>query len=156
MSISDRIVVMRDGVIEQTGKPQEVYDNPVNLFVARFLGTPAINVFQGTIKDAVLYIGDVAILDTAGVADQEVYVGVRPEGLRVHDDGPLSCRFIRVEVMGRDVSIMSAHEASLGATIRAIISAKDSYDAASGYIRFTLKPDKVFLFRKEAETRIPM
>ena len=45
MSISDLIVVMKEGVIQQIGKPQEVYDNPVNLFVARFLGTPPINVF---------------------------------------------------------------------------------------------------------------
>ena len=47
MSISDMIVVMKDGVVQQIGKPQEVYDNPVNLFVARFLGTPPINVFEG-------------------------------------------------------------------------------------------------------------
>ena len=50
MSISDRIVVMKAGVVQQTGKPQEVYDDPVNLFVAKFLGTPPINVFQGKIK----------------------------------------------------------------------------------------------------------
>ena len=47
MSISDMIVVMRDGVVQQIGKPQEVYDNPVNLFVAKFLGTPPIHVFDG-------------------------------------------------------------------------------------------------------------
>ena len=46
MSISDRIVVMKEGVIQQTGRPQEVYENPVNLFVARFLGTPQINLFE--------------------------------------------------------------------------------------------------------------
>ena len=51
MSISDRIVVMKAGVVQQTGKPQEVYDDPVNLFVAKFLGTPPINVFQGKIKN---------------------------------------------------------------------------------------------------------
>ena len=50
MSISDRIVVMKDGVVQQIGKPQEVYDNPVNLFVAKFLGTPPINVFEGSVK----------------------------------------------------------------------------------------------------------
>ncbi len=50
MSISDRIVVMRDGVVQQIGKPQEVYDNPVNLFVAKFLGTPPINVFDGRVR----------------------------------------------------------------------------------------------------------
>ena len=51
MSISDLIIVMKDGVVNQIGKPQEVYDDPVNLFVAQFLGTPAINVLEGEIRD---------------------------------------------------------------------------------------------------------
>ena len=57
MSISDEIVVMRDGVIQQIGKPQEVYDAPANLFVAKFLGTPQINVFDGTLVGEKIYIG---------------------------------------------------------------------------------------------------
>lgn len=56
MSISDFIVVMRDGIVQQKDEPQKVYDEPTNLFVAKFLGTPAINVFQGEIKNGVLYI----------------------------------------------------------------------------------------------------
>ncbi len=56
MSISDFIVVMRDGIVQQKDQPQRVYDEPANLFVAKFLGTPAINVFQGEIKNGVLYI----------------------------------------------------------------------------------------------------
>ena len=56
MSISDFIVVMRDGIVQQKDKPQKVYDEPANLFVAKFLGTPAINVFKGEIKNGVLYI----------------------------------------------------------------------------------------------------
>lgn len=56
MSISDFIVVMRDGIVQQKNEPQKVYDEPANLFVAKFLGTPAINVFKGEIKNGVLYI----------------------------------------------------------------------------------------------------
>ena len=56
MSISDVIVVMNFGVIQQIDAPQTVYDEPVNLFVAKFLGSPAINVFDGEIKDGKLYI----------------------------------------------------------------------------------------------------
>ena len=56
MSISDFIVVMRDGIVQQKDEPQKVYDEPANLFVAKFLGTPAINVFKGEIKNGVLYI----------------------------------------------------------------------------------------------------
>ena len=57
MSISDEIVVMRDGVIQQIGKPQNVYDAPANLFVAKFLGNPQINVFDGTLEENHVYIG---------------------------------------------------------------------------------------------------
>ena len=56
MSISDMIVVMKDGIVQQIGKPQNVYDDPVNLFVAKFLGTPPINVFSGEVKNEQLYI----------------------------------------------------------------------------------------------------
>ena len=79
MSISDMIVVMKDGIVQQIGKPQNVYDDPVNLFVAKFLGTPPINVFSGEVKNEQLYIGSEAVLSTHGVADQPVNVGIRPE-----------------------------------------------------------------------------
>ncbi len=51
LSISDLIVVMKEGILQQIGKPQEVYDQPANLFVAKFLGTPPINVFSGKVTD---------------------------------------------------------------------------------------------------------
>ena len=79
MSISDLIVVMKEGIVQQIGKPQEVYDNPSNLFVAKFLGTPPINVFEGRIQNGQLYIGDNAVLHTGNVSDRKVYAGIRPE-----------------------------------------------------------------------------
>ena len=88
MSISDRIAVMRLGVLMQMGRPQEVYDNPANLFVAKFLGTPPINVFEGRVRDGRLYIGDEAVFSAEGVRDQEVWAGVRPEGFLLQEDGP--------------------------------------------------------------------
>ena len=109
MSISDMIVVMKDGIVQQIGKPQNVYDDPVNLFVAKFLGTPPINVFSGEVKNEQLYIGSEAVLSTPGVSDQPVHVGIRPEGFILKEDGPLSCDLVRLEVMGRDVSIVSTH-----------------------------------------------
>ncbi len=81
MSISDMIVVMKDGYVQQIGKPQDVYDDPVNLFVAKFLGTPPINVFEGKVKGGKVYIGNDAIGDAANVTDQDVWIGIRPEGL---------------------------------------------------------------------------
>ncbi len=154
MSISDMIVVMKLGVVQQTGAPQEVYDNPRNLFVAKFLGTPPINVFEGSVRGGRLWIGQNDVMAVPGVADQEVYVGIRPEGFQLSENGPLACKLSSVEVMGRDVSIVSTHEASVNPLIRSIINADNKVDAAQQTVRFTLKPHKVFIFNKENEERI--
>jgi len=154
MSISDMIVVMKDGVVQQIGKPQAVYDDPVNLFVAKFLGTPPINVFKGTLKNGSLYIGKEAVLTVKGTKDQEVYVGIRPEGFMPEENGPLTCCLSGVEVMGRDISVVSTHEAAENVNIRSIISAEHKVDTEKTVIRFALKPNKVFLFNRETEERI--
>ena len=154
MSISDLIVVMRDGVVQQIGKPQAVYDSPVNLFVAKFLGTPPINVFDGEVKDGHLYIGEEAVLAVPGVANQSVTAAIRPEGFTLSETGALSCDLSRVEVMGRDISVVSTHPKSQNVTIRSIISAENAVNTASQKVRFDLKPNKVFLFQKESGARI--
>lgn len=153
MSISDLIVVMKDGVVQQIGAPQDVYDEPVNLFVAKFLGTPPINVFNGNIKGGKLYIGDDCVLDSA-LDDQDVYVAIRPEGFIVNENGPFSCELKGVEVMGRDVSIVSTNPSALSPTVRSIINAESISGIGARNIRFSLKPHKVFIFDKNTEERL--
>ena len=155
MSISDMIVVMRAGIVQQTGKPQDVYDNPANLFVAKFLGTPPINVFSGRVQGGRLFIGEDAVLDVPGVPDQAVTVGIRPEGFLLDPQGPLRCHPTNVEVMGRDVSIVSTHPAAASPVIRSIINADLRVDISQELVRYALKPHKVFIFSKDTEARIP-
>ena len=154
MSISDLIVVMKLGVVQQIGKPQEVYDNPVNLFVAKFLGTPPINVFAGVVSEGKLYLDGTPVLDVPGVEDREVFVGIRPEGFIPAEDGAFESNLNNVEVMGRDVSIVSEHPASLNPVVRSIVDADYKIDGEAKTVRFNLKPHKVFLFDKETETRL--
>jgi len=154
MSISDYIVVMKLGVVQQVDQPQKVYDSPVNLFVANFLGTPPINVFNGRVEGGKLFIGDEAVLKVKGVEDQEVYVGIRPEGFILDEKGPFSVKLENLEVMGRDVSIVSSHENSVKPIIRSIIPAENKVDVSQAKVRFSLKPNKVFLFNHETEERI--
>ena len=154
MSISDMIVVMKLGIVQQIGKPQDVYDDPVNLFVAKFLGTPPINVFEGTIKGGKLVIGEDEVLEITGVEDQEVYVGIRPEGFIYDKQGPMHCNLRNVEVMGRDVSIVSTKSASVNPIIRSIVDADNKIDTAAVQVSFSLKPHKVFIFNKETEERL--
>ena len=153
MSISDLIVVMKDGVLQQIGKPQEVYNFPVNLFVAKFLGTPPINVFDGSVRDGKLVIGGAEVMDF-NAPDGEVFVGIRPEGFIPDADGALECKLDRVEVMGRDISIVAHHENCHNECIRAIISAETEADSEADTVRFSLKPSKVYVFDKATEARI--
>ena len=154
MSISDIIVVMKLGVVQQIGAPQEVYDSPQNLFVAKFLGTPPINVFNGSVKGGKVYLGNDAVLEVKNVPDQEVMVGIRPEGFNLDPNGPMQCKLNNVEVMGRDVSIVSTHPASANPDVRSIINADNKVDTSSKMVRYSIKPHKLFLFNKETEERI--
>ena len=153
MSISDLIAVMDKGVVQQIGRPQDVYDSPVNLFVAKFLGTPPINVFEGSVRGKTLLIGEDAVLPVAGAPDGDVTVGIRPEGFSPDEAGPLCCRFIGVNVMGRDLSVISSHPAA-SSNIRAILSSGSRIDPAAETVRFSLKKNKVFLFDRKSGERI--
>ena len=154
LSISDMIVVMKDGVLQQTGKPQEVYDSPANLFVAKFLGTPPINLFAGKVCGGKLMIGDGAVLDVSGAENREVTVGIRPEGFILKENGALKCGLSGIEVLGRDISVVCSHPACSESVIRAIIDSDNLVDTRSQTVCFELKPEKVFLFDTETGERI--
>ena len=154
MSICDLIVVMKAGVLQQIDKPQRVYDNPKNLFVAKFLGTPEINVFEGEVRNETLYIGAEAVLPVKNVSDRRVYATVRPEGFLPSPDGELTLGLQRVEVMGRDTSVVAAHANSMNPIVRAIVSSENEIDEEAESVRFSLKPKKTYLFDRETEERV--
>lgn len=154
MSISDMIVVMKDGVVQQIGAPQQVYDDPVNLFVATFLGTPPISVFVGKVAGEKVYIGNGAVLDAKGIEDREVYVAVRPEGFVPDKEGTLCCKLDGVEVMGRDMSVVFSSEFCTSPVTRAVISSETEIDFSSQTVNFSVKPNKTFIFDKDSGERI--
>jgi multiple sugar transport system ATP-binding protein len=115
MTMADRIVVMHDGRIEQIGTPLELYDHPVNLFVAQFIGSPAMNVVQGTVRvrgEAGWVEADGGarwpLAATDGLADgQVVAYGVRPEHLSLGRDGaPVPAEVIVVEPTGAETELL--------------------------------------------------
>ena len=155
MSISDRIVVMKDGVVQQIGKPQQVYDQPANLFVARFLGNPPINVFSGSVKAGKVYVGEDAVLEAPALPDREqVTVAIRPEGLTPATDGALGCALQRVEIMGRDISVICTHPDSQNPTVRAIVRAQGGEMLPAAQVRFAVDTNKVFVFDSESGERL--
>lgn len=154
MSISDQIVVMKDGIMQQMGRPQDVYDHPVNLFVAKFLGTPPINVFEGRIENGAIMIGNERILEIEGPEDQSVYVGIRPEGFIIDENGTFHLHKKQVEVMGRDTSIVATHPDMISESLRIIVTL-DSRDELPQEVCFRLKPGKVEIFDRDTEQAIP-
>lgn len=156
MSICDEIVVMKDGVMQQMDEPQKVYDNPVNLFVAKFLGTPPINVFEGEIRGNSLFIGNDEVMKYSNAKDGKVYVGIRPEGFNCSENGRFVCKLERIEVQGRDISVISTHDGliSESGVIRSIVDADEVIDRSAKEVSFELRPNKVFVFDYETEERL--
>jgi len=117
MTLGDRIVIMKDGFIQQIGTPQEVFNHPYNLFVAGFIGSPQMNMFDAKLvkvngKYAVDLNGYVvelseekqAALTANNVEEQEVYLGVRPEHLALVDSG-VDAKIEVHELMGSSVHL---------------------------------------------------
>lgn len=156
MSISDQIVVMKLGEMQQMGKPQDVYNSPANLFVAQFLGTPPINVFKGRVDGKKIIIGDDVVLDAnEEIGKKDVYVAIRPEGFVLagkDDKNVLHANCEMIQVMGRDISVVANNEKCIKPTFKAIISADD--EVKPGSVAFKVKPHKIFIFDGETEERI--
>ena len=154
MSISDIIVVMKDGVVHQIGKPQDVYEDPINLFVAKFLGTPPISVFDAEVWDGGLYIGEERVRNAAGVPEGKVIAAIRPEAFEPDPEGTLTLHPIRKETMGRDTSILAEHPSCTSGMIRTIVDSDIPADTTQDSLRFRIRTNKLFLFNAETEERI--
>ena len=94
MTMADRLVVMRDGVVQQVGRPDDVYDRPVNTYVATFVGARSMNLFVGRVVTANgnrrfegPFSLDLSADSLSGIADGEIVLGVRPEDVFVCPDG---------------------------------------------------------------------
>ena len=112
MTMADRIVVMHDGIIEQIGTPLELYDRPGNLFVAQFIGSPAMNVFEGMLQKEGGQLGVAALgalWPVAGLAGgnhgQTVHYGIRPGDLKLADAG-IATEVVVVEPTGAETELL--------------------------------------------------
>ncbi len=156
MTMADKIVVMRDGIVEQIGSPLELYDNPANQFVAGFIGSPSMNFLPGTLKksggNARIELNDGTSLpmpNSAGGADgQKVIYGTRPEHVElVNGADGVSAEVVVVEPTGADTQVFSKiagvevttvfrerHDFKPGSTIRLRpdTSRAHLFDAANG------------------------
>jgi len=114
MTMADKIVVMRDGVVEQTGSPLDLYDHPANQFVAGFIGSPAMNFLPGVLRRnggaaTVELAGGVSLpvpVNASGSDGQRVVYGTRPEHIVLADDG-VATEVVVVEPTGADTQVFT-------------------------------------------------
>ena len=150
MTMADRIAVMNEGRIEQLGEPLELYDRPANLFVAQFIGSPAMNVFEGVFRnDAVEALGARWPASARAGEGQKVSYGVRPEHLLISSTG-IAAEVVVVEPMGAETELV----VQTGGTALTVIT--HGRPQVSPGDRITLSPDasQVHLFDAASGIRL--
>ena len=170
MTMGTRIVVMRDGIVQQVASPQEIYDNPANIFVAGFIGSPQMNLVDVKVEEVAgkvtLIFGDdkitlldkqAAVLKQGGYVGKDVVMGIRPEHmddgadfLAKHPNAIIEANVEVTELMGAE-SYIYASRGGNNLTIRVNGStALQTGDKA----KFALDVEKVHVFDKETEITV--
>jgi multiple sugar transport system ATP-binding protein len=152
MTMADRIVVMHDGIVEQIGTPLELYDHPTNTFVAGFIGSPAMNFLDGTLRRAgggaahVEAAGGVTLPapgSVGGADGQKVIYGVRPEHMTLAGEGAgVGAKVVVVEPTGADTQVFAE---MAGTQISAVFSERHAFKPDQA-IRLQPRLDSVHLF----------
>ncbi len=154
MSISDKIVLMKDGVLQQKDDPQNLYDEPANCFVADFLGNPPINKTYGVVKDGKIVLDGDCIVELDGVSKiaegTEVTLSMRAESIVVDENGNIPATVDTKYVIGKEVlaylNLGNYH-------VRAYVPAE--IELAHGeQVKVSLKKTGVFVFNKETGERL--
>jgi len=153
MTMADRIVVMHDGIIEQIGSPLELYDRPANLFVAGFIGSPAMNMIAGKMEGNTFVADEGTRVDLAlappNSAGRPVTLGVRPEHFHLDPNG-LPAEILTVEPTGSETQVVArfAGQEIMGA-FRERITAQPGET-----LRIRPEPSAVHLFDTQSGARI--
>ena len=164
MTLGDRIVIMKDGFIQQIGTPQEVFNHPYNLFVAGFIGTPQMNLFDAKlVKNNGKYavqVGGITVelaeekqakLVKNNVAPQDVVLGVRPEHIELSQEG-IDAKVDVSEMMGSSVHL---HVTAMGRDVVLVVSTMNMTGAevaaltAGAAVKFTFGGHVCHVFNKE-------
>jgi ABC-type sugar transport system ATPase subunit len=157
MTLADRIVVMRDGRIEQMGSPMEIYNDPANRFIADFFGSPSMNIIDGEVRsiNGQAHFGSggltVPLARFKDLRSEKVALGIRPEQIEIHPEGPYSAAINLVEPLGKDTLL---YLVDYGAErLRPLILIVDgSFQGKIGdRLHFRFPESKVYLFTEEGE-----
>jgi inositol-phosphate transport system ATP-binding protein len=148
-TMADRIVVMNAGRVEQVGTAKDLYEQPGTLFVASFIGSPPINLFDGHTEDGAIRVHD-ARVPLNGSARGDVVLGLRPESIRVDSSGT-PARIIAVEPMGREV--LYSADCSLG-RVHFLEAGAEARHRESDNVALAFSPNDALLFDRSNGQRL--
>jgi multiple sugar transport system ATP-binding protein len=150
MTLADRVVVMKEGVIQQVGSPTEIYDHPANAFVASFIGNPAMNLIKGEIKGGVFRAQSTEIPGFS-VPDCSVTLGFRAEDASVNKRvGQITAPIYTQELLG-DATMVSIR---VGGTLVAVKAEKTYRAKIDDMVSFQISSDFCHLFDAKTGTRV--
>ena len=165
MTMGDRVAVMRDGILQQVASPLDLYDTPVNLFVAGFIGSPAMNLMKGKRVEDGVQVGDYTVRVPREVlakaeGEETLTIGVRPEAFNVSTDNDgIGLDVAVVEELGADsylygtVAGLSTEEKLTAQQIVARVGARTA-PSKGEVVRLKADPAQVHVFSNETELRI--
>ena len=168
MTMGDRIVVMKDGIIQQCGTPREIYDNPLNLFVAGFIGTPQMNFFDVKLKagakdvritlpdgqETTLKLSELRPIEDEYIKgdEKDVVLGIRGEHVSLNENGKIQAEVVYAEMLGNTTNILCKLE---NTDVEFNITIQDRTELKSGdKVKLTFFTKAIHLFDKETEKTI--
>ena len=150
MTLGDRIVVINNGIVEQVGTPKDIYSKPNTKFVAEFIGSPQMNIFNCKIDNGIAKIDNNSINLNKSISIDDASIGIRPDDIQISDSGSISCKANLVEYLGSDMIIYSSigdQEFSCKLSSKIDVKAGDEF-------KFDIQPSLVHIFDNSSGKRI--
>ena len=151
MTMADRMIVMNAGVAEQIGTPLEVYESPLTLFAAQFIGSPAMNILDARVEGGKVKLNGAPVAEAAG-PDGPVKLGVRPEHLLPDEDGPLRLKVQLIESLGAN-TLFHGKLASSGAEFVVSLQGVHPSTEAGQIMHFSIQPGEAHVFDADTGQR---
>jgi ABC-type sugar transport system ATPase subunit len=150
MTLGDRIVVINNGIVEQVGTPKDIYSKPNTKFVAEFIGSPQMNIFNCNVDNGIAKIDNNSINLDKSINLDDASIGIRPDDIQISDSGSISCKANLVEYLGSDMIIyssMSDQEFSCKLSSKIDVKAGDEF-------KFDIQPSLVHIFDNSSGKRL--
>ena len=150
MTLGDRIVVINNGIVEQVGTPKDIYSKPNTKFVAEFIGSPQMNIFNCKIDNGIAKIDNNSFNLNKSINIDDASIGIRPDDIQISDSGSISCKANLVEYLGSDMIIYSSignQEFSCKLSSKIDVKAGDEF-------KFDIQPSLVHVFDNSSGKRL--